>query len=67
MNKINSIVITISETTDPNTSGYDYDIYGSSNDKDNDQWISGGLCKGTLADAVQMAKKQAQTIIMKQN
>ncbi len=58
------IAITISYSD--SNGGYMYDIYKNAQAiEDNDDSIDGGLCTGSMLDAIDMAAGQAKQIIAK--
>ena len=58
---MNEIIISITESSDKE--GYIYDIYPSKDDYINSNSLDGGMCTGTIVDAIEMASLQAQDII----
>lgn len=45
--------------------GYEYNIYENESDLDENVSLDGGLCTGTLMDALGMAMEQSKVIIKK--
>ena len=60
---MNELTIKIFEATDEE--GFFYDIYDTVEVDDDTESLDGGMCTGTLQEALSMAYDQAQAILLK--
>lgn len=57
--------LTIKIWPDSNGEGYQYEVYDSESPDEDAESIGGGLCTGSIVDAVEMAADEAKSCITK--